>query len=104
MIFQGTYLRRWYRDDNLKYFGGSLPDDTDIIYAPHKGCIGTSDEEDVGPFILISPEYAIEGRMTHMALLHEMVHLKLLPYKRHGERFQVEMLRLAKLGAFKNLW
>jgi Zn-dependent peptidase ImmA (M78 family) len=37
-------------------------------------------------------------------LLHEMVHLFLPDHADHGEKFQKEMLRLARAGAFRNLW
>ncbi len=38
-------------------------------------------------------------------LLHEMVHVKLgFDEEAHGEKFDREMLRLAKAGAFHNVW
>ena len=37
-------------------------------------------------------------------LLHEMAHIKLHPYRKHGKRFNAEMLKLAEAGAFNDLW
>ena len=39
-----------------------------------------------------------------MTLLHEMCHLAVPKRIWHGPKFQKEMLRLAKAGAFKELW
>jgi hypothetical protein len=38
------------------------------------------------------------------ALLHEQVHQRLYPYQRHGKRFNQEILRLAEVGAFDEIW
>ena len=35
---------------------------------------------------------------------HEMSHIKLHPYRKHGKKFNAEMLRLAEAGAFNDLW
>jgi hypothetical protein len=46
-------------------------------------------------------------KVALMTLLHEMVHLKLwkkYPKEQHGHRFNKEMKRLARVGAFRNLW
>ena len=44
---------------------------------------------------------------TKMLLLHEMAHIKLRKRKMrdvHGREFQHEMQRLARIGAFRDLW
>lgn len=44
-------------------------------------------------------------RLAQVILLHECVHLKLHKTKTdHGKGFQNEMKRLARCGAFKDLW
>mgnify|MGYP001562620391 FL=1 len=58
------------------------------------------------PVILISTlflKYHWHG-FTQQTLLHEMAHLAIPMRFYHGPRFQKEMLRLAKIGAFKGLW
>ena len=42
--------------------------------------------------------------LARETLLHEMCHLALPARLSHGLRFQKEMLRIAKAGAFKGLW
>ena len=44
-------------------------------------------------------------KLAQLILLHEMVHVY-LPYKtkHHGKEFQREMKRLAREGAFDDLW
>lgn len=41
---------------------------------------------------------------AYMTLLHEMCHVANSSKNGHGPWFHKEMLRLAKAGAFKNLW
>jgi hypothetical protein len=98
-------LRRWYREANARWFGGRLPDDIDLLLAPHEGCSGVTWQGDADSFIiLINPAYALDKRVVKLVLLHEMAHVALWPYKKHGRLFEEEMLRLAKAGAMKNLW
>jgi hypothetical protein len=56
--------------------------------------------------IVIIPQLKKFGRNARMTLLHECVHVKLRNKKGdlHGPAFQREMLRLARAGAFKDLW
>ena len=44
------------------------------------------------------------SKIAEHTLIHEMVHLSLPPKVFHGPRFEKEMLRLAKAGAFKGVW
>ena len=98
-------LRRWYRAANERWFAGALPDDTDLLYARCEGCSAIADRDaSEAFFIQINPAYAIDRRMVQLTLLHEMTHIALWPYKRHGNRFEAEMLRLAKAGAMKGKW
>ena len=96
-------LKRTYSRYNARWFNGELPDDVDILFAP-ADCYGLVRNEDGGFLLLIDPKYAMDGRMWRMTLLHEMAHLKVWPYKKHGETFQRTMQRLAQLGAFAKLW
>ena len=99
------HLRRWYQDYNRKWFSGDLPEHTDILYAPVQGCLADVGYCPAHDFVLrINPRFAVDTCMVRMTLLHEMVHMKLWPYKIHGKRFQVEMQKLAVLGAFRGLW
>jgi hypothetical protein len=98
-------LRRYYQTYNAKFFGGALPEDVDVIWAPHNGCSGVTifePNEDI--VIKINPMYLGDSCRGRLLLLHEMCHVKLGTRVSHGPKFQAEMLRLAQIGAFKNLW
>jgi hypothetical protein len=115
-------VRCWYRHYNRKYFGGKLPvidlafklprnarvrSDGLVPRHPWKKAYAYTlfDQETTKPFgIFFEPRTKIEAHF-HLLLLHEMVHVELghLRWK-HGKRFQNEMLRLAKAGAFKDCW
>lgn len=93
-------LLRYYRRYNRKYFGGELSavvvKFSDI---PEMGVCYSGLEE-----IYISKKLRSWPKGAKGTLLHEMVHLK-LPYRiMHGPRFDAEMLRLAKAGAFNGVW
>lgn len=98
-------LRRWYREANARWFGGALPEDVDVLYAPYAGCSAVA-MRDAGEnfFIQINPAFALDRKMVQLALLHEMAHIALWPYKKHGQRFEDEMLRLAAAGAMRGKW
>jgi hypothetical protein len=51
-------------------------------------------------FVLVDPRV----HYPEATLLHEMVHASLPWRVNHGPKFQAEMLRLAKAGAFKEYW
>jgi hypothetical protein len=110
-------LWQWFLDYRRRYFyrkgGTELPDPEHVTVFWHPcpaadgkiGDYGECYEIEPGEFVLkVSAKYAIDSRQARIALLHEMVHLKLWPYKNHGPTFHKEMLRLAKLGAFHALW
>jgi predicted metal-dependent hydrolase len=104
---------------NKKYFGGKLPearvkwdkkilrreDALGVCISWRCGCKGHPhpDTHEIN----IATEIRFSGRWTRHVLLHEMCHLKLkhrTDTGSHGPKFQNEMLRLAKLKAFKDLW
>lgn len=98
-------LRWFYALFNKRYFSGKLPD----VYLHHvklarndygithflKGC----------PVLtVINKSLKHHQKHTLMTLLHEMGHIKLGVRVKHGPKFQREMRRLARLGAFDPLW
>jgi hypothetical protein len=104
-------LKRWYAYYRKKYFDNRLPEtaEVDIYYAEMPELYGYADSDDDPPehdhFIIEIERWCIEHPIVaKMTLLHEMAHLATFPYEGHGEPFQKEMLRLAKLGAFRRLW
>lgn len=108
-------LKRFYRRANRAYFGGKLPSKTIIQWDPElhrrEKCIGIM-EYFPGRIIEISldPWLKRSWSIVAMTLLHEMAHIKLLmadPYGSrvgHGPKFQREMRRLSRVGAFDGLW
>lgn len=104
-------LRRWYRSFRRKYFGNNLPDakDVEIYYDDMPGLQADCATEDDAPEmddyrIRIHATWREHPEIAKLWLLHEMNHLDLLPYEKHGKRFQAGMVRLASAGAFKLLW
>lgn len=94
-------LQRWYRRYNKEYFGGKLPP-ARVRFAKIAW---------MGEAYLGSGEIYInvllkkwERGGARFTLLHEMAHLSLPASVDHGPRFQKEMLRLAKAGAFNGVW
>lgn len=96
-------LHRAYRAYNRRYFGNLLPNPPDV----------TIRWEELGNQLMgyqLEDEIVINRKDRHreslwrLTLLHEMLHLALPDEKAHGKRFQDGMLRLAKMGAFRNLW
>jgi predicted SprT family Zn-dependent metalloprotease len=100
-----TVLERTYRLFNRKYFGNRLPKHTDLLLRWGK-IAGMGYQQ--GDEIVINRKDRRRDSVWKMTLLHEMVHLALPNAKAHngfhGQDFQKEMLRLAKAGAFKDLW
>lgn len=54
--------------------------------------------------IQIDPELRMYAPVVKLTLLHEMCHVKLYPYLKHGKRFDAEMLHLAIKGGMDGLW
>lgn len=111
-----------YAAYNKRYFGGNLPPvDIEMIDTRDKDYFGQCSESG-------QPKYRTAKRMPRqparfkihlakwtkkspkilaMTLLHEMVHVKLWDIPGivdHGHRFDKEMKRLARAGAFNGLW
>jgi hypothetical protein len=96
-----TKLEQKYRYYNRKYFGNELPIDIKLRWAEIFPIMGYQLDDE----IVLDRRDRRRERIWQFTLLHEMVHLSLPDVKsHHGEAFQRAMLRLAKLGAFKDLW
>ena len=99
-------ITNWYRVYNERWFNGELPEDVDVLWAPVKGCCADVDVlySDPESYILrINPAFALDKNIARINLIHEQVHIKLWPYKKHGPRFHTEIQRLAALGAYRGL-
>lgn len=117
-------LQRYYKTYNRKYFGNELPACETFfknLQKMSKGAIGHYVPVEYEIFrngqwvphrkthrIEIDPKAKTMGIFWQSTLIHEMAHLSVgLKHKRvksHGRVWQKEMLRLATIGAFKNLW
>lgn len=101
-------LHRWYRQFNIKWFAGDLPDEVEAFFGPcerdHNMYAFVEDfDRVVGYELCVDHKWVEDDRITKLWLLHEMAHLKLWPYVTHGERFHQEQQRLAAIGAYKGL-
>ena len=104
-------LRIWYGKYNRKFFGGSLPEDVQLLWEPLSNADGITcpvyNIDDNKFMIKIDPGIKGFGAYWRSTLLHAMVHLDLFKNHRghqHGKLFQDRMLKLAQDGAFRNLW
>lgn len=96
-------LRRWYRRFNRRYFDNKLPPRIPLkLVEANRGYLSGDTHETC--VLAINEAYYWDTGIGRMTMLHEMVHLKLFPYPGHGPKFQEEMKRLARLGAFEHLW
>ena len=105
-----------YKELNAAWFNGKLPEDHVRIswdsITERNGDIAFTwitnyEGEGERISIVLSPRMKNCGSCTKMLLLHEMAHIKLRKRKVrdvHGREFQHEMQRLARIGAFRDLW
>ncbi len=103
MSLSHAQLRRWFLAYNRKWFGGRLPEDMDVYYAPDDGAHGLAISANTGEQSIKVDTASMGTRYAKLVLLHEMVHHYTGDYG-HGEKFQNGMKRLALLGAFKTIW
>lgn len=97
-------LRRWFLHYQRKYFP-KVPPNTAVYWEPAAGALGDVSEDDNGDFtIRIDPSLRFSSAMAKLTLLHEIAHIACGMEGDHGEPFQREMQRLAKLGALADLW
>lgn len=100
-------LRRCYLRYNARYFGGKLDKNLEVIFTRLPIDTYGSSEHFEGEWqkIHINRVFGDHDKFIKMVLLHEMVHVSFIPPNfNHGPRFEAEMLRLAKAGAFRGLW
>src|SRR5690348_14172497 len=105
-------LKNFYDKSNRLYFDGKLPVDTEVGWNEELDTIyygltlGFSDEDTKHSFFQMHISTALKGfpEIARLTVLHEMAHIHLYPYMKHGKKFQDEMIRLAVRGAFKGLW
>jgi hypothetical protein len=102
MRLSHSQLRGWYIRFNTKWFDNRLPLDMDVFYAPSDGCHGELVVDGESRHIQIDTAIG-DSKFQQLILLHEMTHYDTGDFG-HGARFQAGMLRLAKAGAFRNLW
>ena len=97
------YLAYWYGKYNRLYFDSQLPD-AKIWWEPISGTYADCQLVDGIWRVRLNPSLSGWPQMMKLTLLHELVHIKLHPYQKHGKRFNDEMRRLAGRGAFDKLW
>lgn len=98
-----SQLRRWFNAYNRKWFGSRLPSELHVFYAPDDNNHGLAVDFPEG-LKFIKVDTTVAGtRFAKMVLLHEMNHHDTDDFG-HGEKFQEGMKRLAKAGAFRNIW
>jgi len=106
MILCHRRVTRWYRLYNERWFNDDLPHDVDVYWIPTNKCAADLNVlfNDPESYILqLNPAFALDMNIARIALLHEMAHIKLWPYKKHGPSFDEEIQRLATIGAYKGL-
>lgn len=97
-------LVRWYQKYNRLYFGGKLHAVSIWYEVPSSGGFADCQLKEDGWQVRINPALAGWPQLAKLTLLHELVHIRLHPYKKHGKKFNAEMLRLAQCGALNDLW
>lgn len=102
-------LHRLYRRLNRKWFSNKLPHDTIVAWEPRLNRIPIQAQlvdEDEPLVILHNPHLRHLTNLVEFNMLHEMAHIATLNKESddHGPRFQREMMRLARAGAFERIW
>jgi predicted metal-dependent hydrolase len=98
-------LKTWYKRYNRKYFRGKLPPISLRFAKTEKAVFGYTNFRGNKPIaIIISQRIRYWDRLVKQVLLHEMCHVGLSPRIEHGPKFEAEMRRLARAGAFRGLW
>ena len=118
------FLEHYFHIFNKKYFSSSLSTNTQLRWClrfkkPHEKYYAVTNryreinkvkrsKEDSFYIIISNQAKKVGTSFILMTLLHEMAHIATWKSdkskKGHGPVWQKEMLRLAKMGAFKNLW
>ena len=95
-------LQRRYRFYNREYFENRLPRRMKVRFVKslREKTMGDVSEDE----IRVSRYYCRAENTALFVLLHEMAHLKVGRRYSHGFKFQAEMARLARVGAFLDIW
>lgn len=103
--FSREDLKNLYLWFNKKYFSNKCPKNLKVKFGKlPQNAFGVTKYEGREPFEIVIDLNPMWSSAIAGTLLHEMVHVY-LPYRcGHGKVFQAEMLRLAKQGAFKDIW
>lgn len=115
-----SYLAKLYNHYNREFYDGRLPNGVKLYYAPKLDKVNTKDGKhrstcavtyffvDKPPIIVIRKTPASNMRHRASDLLHEIVHVAFpkadCEDQNQSSVFQKEMKRLAKAGAFLNVW
>jgi hypothetical protein len=104
-------LQWLFKEYNRRYFGDklcTLPVTWSATIFRQYHALGTFEHDLINPIgIVIAKRIQGLDSVVGRTLLHEMVHLALHRTHQkcdHGDTFQREMLRLATIGAFEELW
>jgi hypothetical protein len=101
-------LKAAYRRYNRLLFGNSLRPDVitcwDVLEKPHRLDAELSDEIVKGRFTLrIHEKFKEQKNQWVLLMIHEMAHLHVWPYDRHGEHYDREIERLTKYKSYRKL-
>lgn len=104
-------MQKHFSEFNKKYFGNRLPKNTDVEWSVEElrleGYMGLTLRNDDGSFtILLDIQMKTIGyeKVADGTLIHESVHVDCYPIMGHGKCFQSDLLRIATMGGFKDIW
>lgn len=104
------WLQGQYRTLRRKWFRPTFPKNVQIRWAKRLKWDGYGvshwSPKDQTLYLLISRRAERGGIAILLGtILHEMAHAATFhEHEQHGKRWQREMLRLARIGAFKDIW
>lgn len=96
-------LKRYYKRYNKILFDGKLPSNAVIVWKTLKGRAGQTGVEDGVSIIEMDTQYKKERTIWRVTLIHEMVHVAVYPYEKHGRRYLDELKRVSKHDTFLRL-
>jgi hypothetical protein len=107
-----TWLYNWYGFYNVKYFDSKLPPKVKIKIGKgrkfrkwKKVADSLSHPEIAKPKITVTYKHRRYPNGLRQHLLHEMAHIATCDEtEHHGPKWKKEMRRLAKEGAFDDIW
>lgn len=103
-------MQKHFAEFNKEYFGNRLPKNTEIAWSikalRDEGYMGLTIEDDEGFTILLDIQMKNIGyeKVSDATLIHEMAHVDCYPIFGHGKCFQDDMLRIATMGGFRDIW